>query len=214
MRCQIVHFLKNPHQLGITSVPNPSFHECLNRGFVAVVEGSASVDKMPYPQAVLGQAAFLLHLLEGEHDRRENVGRRRPGLFRQLLQANLPLPQFFKGCALVVRYLHHLYNFRNSILNYWAASFVPEHRTYTQDKKISSAFIPHPIGGSRLGKGFEGRFHDNGDGDDGDDDGDDDLASEKVARSDSISGILAALSYKPTNRLTPTVVQEGLVQSI
>ena len=58
------------------------------------------------------------------------------------------------------------------------------------------------------------RFHDNGDGDDGDDDGDDDLASEKVARSDSISGILAALSYKPTNRLTPTVVQEGLVQII
>ena len=64
------------------------------------------------------------------------------------------------------------------------------------------------------------RFHDNGDGDDDgdddDDDGDDndDLASEKVARSDSISGILAALSYKPTNRLTPTVVQEGLVQSI
>ena len=133
---------------------------------------------------------------------------------QSLLQANLPLLQFFKGCALVVRYLHHLYNFRNSILNYWAASFVPEHRTYTQDKKISSAFIPHPIGGSRLGKGFEGRFHDNGDGDDGDDDGDDDLASEKVARSDSISGILAALSYEPTNRLTPTVVQEGLVQSI
>ena len=54
---------------------------------------------------------------------------------------------------------------------------------------------------------------DDDDGDDGDDD-DDDLASEKVARSDSISGILAALSYEPTNRLTPTVVQEGLVQSI
>ena len=90
---------------------------------------------------------------------------------------------------------------------------MPEHRTYTKKtKKLSSAFIPHPIGGSRLGKGFEGRFHDNGDGDDGDDD--DDLASEKVARSDSISGILAALSYEPTNRLTPTVVQEGLVQII
>ena len=94
---------------------------------------------------------------------------------QSLLQANLPLLQFFKGCALVVRYLHHLYNFRNSILNYWAASFVPEHRTYTKKtKKLSSAFIPHPIGGSRLGKGCEGRFHDNGDGDDDGDDDDDD----------------------------------------
>ena len=52
-----------------------------------------------------------------------------------LLQANLPLLQFFKGSALVIRYLHHLYNFRSSILNYWAASFVPEHRTLTKDKK-------------------------------------------------------------------------------
>ena len=94
------------------------------------------------------------------------------------------------------------------------------------NKNISSAFIPHHIGGSRLGKGCEGRFHgddddddddhdENDDGDDDDDENDDDdLALEKVARSDSISGILAALSYEPTNRLTPTAVQEGLVQII
>ena len=91
-----------------------------------------------------------------------------------LLQENLPLLQFFKGCALVVRYSYSIVQLPYFPFEFGLCPLCLNigHKQNT-NKNISSAFIPHHIGGSRLGKGCEGRFHDDDDDDDGDDDNDD-----------------------------------------